>query len=189
MLRKAVRVVEQSASTDHSAAQAVPNSNTEVLEELRRVLDSPEFAGSERGRTLLTYLIENALGGGLDRLKERTIGVEIFGRDAAYDTGQDAIVRVSANSIRKRLATYYSRLEAAGTHPDLRIYLPPGAYTPEFQIEPEALSTDPPSPVTPAKPPAETGGTRPWPQPLPSAASYSAYRTGACATNRSHPPP
>jgi len=153
MLRKAVRVVEHSASTDHSAAPAVPHSNTEVLEELRRVLDSPEFAGSERGRTLLTYLIENALGGGLDRLKERTIGVEIFGRDAAYDTGQDAIVRVSANSIRKRLATYYSRVEAAGTHPDLRIYLPPGAYTPEFLIEPEALSAEPPPPVAPAKPP------------------------------------
>ncbi|HEY3443354.1 MAG TPA: hypothetical protein VGK29_21530 [Paludibaculum sp.] len=153
MLRKAVRVVEQSASTDYSAARAVPNINAKVLDELRRILDSPEFAGSERGRTLLTYLVENALGGGLDRLKERTIGVEIFGRDAAYDTGQDAIVRVSANSIRKRLATYYSRIEAAGEHSGLRIHLPPGAYTPEFQIEPEALVTEPPPPVASARPP------------------------------------
>ncbi len=157
MLRKAVRVIEQSASTFYAAAPAVPNSNTEVLEELRRILESPEFAGSERGRTLLTYLVENALGGGLDRLKERTIGVEIFGRDAAYDTGQDAIVRVSANSIRKRLATFYSRIEAAGERPVLRIYLPPGAYTPEFLIEPESepqsLGTAPPQTVEPARPP------------------------------------
>ena len=108
------------------------------------------FAGSERGRTLLTYLVENALNGGLDRLKERTIGVEIFGRDAAYDTGQDAIVRVSANSIRKRLAGYYARTEASGDHSDLRIYLAPGSYTPEFQVVPDGLM----SPVEPAVAPA-----------------------------------
>ena len=101
-------------------------------EELRRVVESAEFAGSERGRSLLTYLVENALGNGLDRLKERTIGVEIFGRDASYDTGQDAIVRVSANSIRKRLAAYYSRLESEGEPAGLRIALPPGSYAPEF---------------------------------------------------------
>jgi hypothetical protein len=108
-------------------------------EELRRVVASPEFAGSERGRTVLTYLVESALSGGVERLKERTIGVEIFGRDASYDTGQDAIVRVSANSIRKRLLAYYSRLDAAGEPAAVRITLPPGAYAPEFmRTEPAA---------------------------------------------------
>ena len=56
---------------------------------------------------LLRYLVENALKGGIERLKERTIGVELFHRDASYDTGQDAIVRVAANDVRKRLATHY----------------------------------------------------------------------------------
>ena len=50
----------------------------------------------------LRYLVERALDGRGDQLKERTIGVDVFGRDAAYDTGKDAIVRVSANGVRKR---------------------------------------------------------------------------------------
>ena len=96
---------------------------------------------------MLTYLVENALNDGLDRLKERTIGVEIFGRDPAYDTGQDAIVRVSANSIRKRLASHYARTTAAGDYSELRIYLAPGSYTPEFLIEPNAPPPDEPPPA------------------------------------------
>lgn len=127
--------------------------NTEVLMELRHVLDSPEFAGSERGRTLLVYLVENALNGGIERLKERTIGIEIFGRDASYDTGQDAIVRVSANSVRKRLQAYYTHMP---TGSGVRIVLPPGTYVPEFQrvVEaPAAVSAPAAPPVAePARP-------------------------------------
>lgn len=121
--------------------------NTEVLLELRQVLDSPEFAGSERGRTLLVYLVENALNGGIERLKERTIGIEIFGRDASYDTGQDAIVRVSANSVRKRLQAYYSHFPAGS---GVRIVLPPGAYVPEFQRVVEAPAAVPVPPIAPS---------------------------------------
>ncbi|QOY89133.1 hypothetical protein [Paludibaculum fermentans] len=113
-----------------SASSNAASPDAEVLFELRQVLESSEFAGSERGRTLLVYLVENALSGGLERLKERTIGIEIFGRDASYDTGQDAIVRVSANSVRKRLQAYYSRVPAASR---VRIVLPAGTYVPEFQ--------------------------------------------------------
>lgn len=122
--------------------------NTEVLEELRTIVASPEFAGSERGRTLLVYLVENALNGGLDRLKERTIGIEIFGRDASYDTGQDAIVRVSANSVRKRLNAHYAQGSGTST---VRIDLPPGSYVPEFHrvVEGPVAVTAPPPPVPP----------------------------------------
>ncbi|MGC4054895.1 MAG: hypothetical protein QM757_39135 [Paludibaculum sp.] len=140
------------ASAPASPASPQPEvRNTEVLLELRQVLDSPEFAGSERGRTLLVYLVENALNGGLERLKERTIGIEIFGRDASYDTGQDAIVRVSANSVRKRLQAYYSQMPVGS---GVRIVLPPGTYVPEFQrvVEPPAAEAQP-APV-PAAPPA-----------------------------------
>lgn len=125
----------------------------EVLEELRRIVESQEFSGSERGRTLLTYLVENALNGGLERLKERTIGVEIFGRDPAYDTGQDAIVRVSANSIRKRLASYYARTIDTGECSGLRIDLAPGTYTPEFLIEPDAPVPDSDPAMAAVRPP------------------------------------
>ena len=67
-----------------------------VSEEMERVLHSHAFAGSERSCSLLRYLVEHALSGGEHALKERIIGMELFGRDASYDTGKDAIVRVSA---------------------------------------------------------------------------------------------
>lgn len=153
MARKPLRVLEQPAVSVPAPALAWSTSNMEVLEELRRILESHEFSGSERGRTLLTYLVENALNGGLDRLKERTIGVEIFGRDAAYDTGQDAIVRVSANGIRKRLASYYARMIDTGECSGLRIYLAPGTYTPEFVIEPDAAVPDSEPAVAAVRPP------------------------------------
>jgi hypothetical protein len=104
-----------------------------VSEELERVLHSHAFAGSERSCSLLRYLVEHALGGE-HALKERIIGMELFGRDASYDTGKDAIVRVSASSVRKRLLAHYASADSA--HAVLRIHLPPGSYTPEFHALP-----------------------------------------------------
>ena len=80
---------------------------------------------------LLSYLVENALDGSVERLKERTIGVELFHRDIDYDTGQDAIVRVAANDVRKRLALHYQNSAVPGS--EIRIGLAPGSYVPEFE--------------------------------------------------------
>jgi hypothetical protein len=76
-------------------------------------------------------VVEQTLAGYGETIKERTIGVEIFGRVAAYETGNDPIVRVTAAEIRKRLGQYYAEVE----HRDeLRILLPIGSYTPHFEI-------------------------------------------------------
>ena len=40
-------------------------------------------------------------------LKERTLGVEVFGREPGYDTNADPVVRISAGEVRKRIAQYY----------------------------------------------------------------------------------
>ncbi len=71
-------------------------------------------------------MVERAQAGDLDVLKERSIGVELFGRSPDYDTGKDSIVRVAANEVRKRLADYYKTNEP-GT---ARIELPVGSYVP-----------------------------------------------------------
>src|SRR5689334_20286648 len=78
----------------------------EVLAELERILASPAFRGSKRSQEFLRYIVANALDGRTDLLKERSLGVGIFGRPADYDTGDDAIVRVKASEVRKRLAQY-----------------------------------------------------------------------------------
>lgn len=62
-------------------------------------------------------------------MKERVIGVELFGRSPTYDTGDDAIVRVTASDVRKRLLQHYGRYGATS---EFRISLPPGSYFPEI---------------------------------------------------------
>jgi len=73
-------------------------------------------------------VVEQASESRFESLKERTLGVEVFGRDPQYDTNQDPVVRAAAGEVRKRLAQYY--LEP-GHEAELRISLPAGSYVPE----------------------------------------------------------
>jgi hypothetical protein len=67
-----------------------------IDEALRHVLSSAPFHGSKQCQTLLRYIVENCLKGDEDVLKERTIGIEVFGRRPDYNTGDDPIVRARA---------------------------------------------------------------------------------------------
>ncbi len=95
---------------------------------LDRVLASPAFRKSEQCQKFLRYVVENSHGHE-ELLKERTIGVEVFGRKPDYDTAEDPIVRVRATEVRKRLAQYYG--ESAGAE-DVRFEIPSGSYRVEF---------------------------------------------------------
>ena len=93
------------------------------------MLISPEFRTSKRSQEFLRYVVEHALNGQADLLKERTIGIDVFGRSTDYDPGEDATVRVKAGEVRKRLGLYYSEQGALDL---IRIELPLGTYVPEF---------------------------------------------------------
>jgi len=109
-----------------------------VRHHLAEVTEGAAFRGSHRSAQFLRYVVEQAIEGHLDRLKERVIGVELFGRSPAYDTSEDAIVRVTASDVRKRLLQHYGQYGAAsGT----RITLPPGSYVPVIAHEREWLAT------------------------------------------------
>ena len=69
-------------------------------------------------------MVEKALDGDFDLLKERLIGSELFGRSPGYDTGEDAIVRVAASDLRKRLLQFYG---SSNPQSRFRIDLPPGS--------------------------------------------------------------
>ncbi len=127
-----------------------------VREELERVLASHEFRSSKRSQEFLRYVIENTLGGHGDLLKERTIGIDVFGRTADYDPSDDATVRVKAGEVRKRLGLYYS---TEGAQDPLRIELPFGTYVPEFRPAPASASAatpEAPRPVPVLAPPEST---------------------------------
>ncbi len=74
-------------------------------------------------------MVEQSLAGRADQVKERLIGMEVFGRAPDYDANADPVVRVTAGETRKRLAQYYYDPEHIG---ELRIELPIGAYVPQF---------------------------------------------------------
>ena len=57
-----------------------PEKAEEVLVELERVLVSPLFRASRRCHTLLRRITELTLTGDFDSLKERALGIEVFGR-------------------------------------------------------------------------------------------------------------
>jgi hypothetical protein len=100
-----------------------------VREQLERLLASSHFHNSKRFPSLLRFVVEHVLKGQSDLLKERTLGIEVFGRSANYDTSADPIVRVTAAEVRKRIAQYY---DEPGRERELRIALPSGSYVPQF---------------------------------------------------------
>jgi hypothetical protein len=101
-----------------------------VHDQLDRMLASPYFSHSKRFPNFLRFVVNHTLNGTVDNIKERTLGIEIFGRDASYDTASDPIVRVTAAEIRKRTAQYYQDPEH---REELRITLASGSYVPQFQ--------------------------------------------------------
>ena len=101
-----------------------------TLAQLSRILESPQFRSSKRCSLFLRYVVEQASENHLEGLKERTLGIEVFGRNPQYDTNQDPVVRAAAGEVRKRLAQYY--LEP-GHEDEIRISLPAGSYVPEVQ--------------------------------------------------------
>jgi hypothetical protein len=123
----------------------------DIREQLGRVLASPHFRNSKRYPALLRYVVEQALEGKTRDLKERTIGVEVFGRSLDYDPASDPVVRISAAEVRKRLAQYYQKADSES----IRMELPVGSYVPEFrQVAPQ-----PPPAIAEVRLPAH--GSRP----------------------------
>jgi hypothetical protein len=100
----------------HRAIASSPGDHTLAVQlELVSILEGPAFQGSARSRAFLRFVVEEALAGRQELLKERTIGVSVLGKPFDYDTGADCTVRVRANEVRKRLASHY---EAAAPRRD-----------------------------------------------------------------------
>jgi hypothetical protein len=108
---------------------------------VHEIVEGEAFKGSNRCGKFLTYIVDQAIAGHFDSLKERVIGLELFERSPAYDTSEDAIVRVTASDVRKRLLQHYGKYGAAS---DFRINLPLGSYVPEILRTPrnEAAQAD-----------------------------------------------
>ena len=125
MLKTAVQSCDLGVVPDRTTPSA-----DEIQRQLRCILASPAFHGSKRCQQFLEYVCDKSLSGETGALKERTIAIEVFGRQPQSDLGEDTIVRVGAREVRKRLAQFY--ITPAGVASEIRVDLHPGAYSPEF---------------------------------------------------------
>src|SRR5882672_12651438 len=108
-----------------------------VLDQLERLLQNPHFHKSKRFPVFLRFVVTELLAGRGEGLKERTLGIEVFGKEPNYDTTEDSIVRVTAGEIRKRIAQYY---QEPGHEQEIKFVLPLGSYVPQF-YPPEAADS------------------------------------------------
>src|SRR5579862_6078809 len=105
---------------------------------VQEIVEGEAFRGSGRCGRFLTYIVNQSVAGHFESLKERMIGLELFERSPAYDTGEDAIVRVTASDVRKRLLQHYGKY---GVTSEFRISLPLGSYIPEITREPQETAS------------------------------------------------
>lgn len=134
------------ATHHNSVLDAVPIAARPHLEKLLEdILWSAPFRTSRQCQDLVRYIVEHSLGGSEDSLRERVIGIEVFGRAPDYDTAEDPVVRLRASDVRKRLAQYYQA--HIGEPVDWKIEIPTGSYKAQFH---------PPAAVTPQLPVAPT---------------------------------
>lgn len=102
-----------------------------VREQLDLIVQDHAFRTSKRSVQFLRYVVEQTLSGAADQIKERTIGVDVFGRPHSYDTAADHVVRTAAIELRKRLAVYYNDERHRS---ELRISFVHGSYVPQFLL-------------------------------------------------------
>jgi adenylate cyclase len=112
--------------SDH---QSVDIGHDEVRRQLDRMLASETFANAGRLSRLLKFIVDRALAGEGDHLKEYLLGVEVFDRGERYDPRLDSIVRVEARRLRAKLDEYYA---SAGINDPVVIAVARGSYVPTF---------------------------------------------------------
>jgi len=122
--------MDRSSTENASVAQAANRISIDLVQQtLAEIFQSAPFRASKQSQQLLRYIVDQTLSGRSELLKERLIGVNVFGRRPDYDTNEDPIVRARAAEVRKRLAQFYV---GEGSHSQVRIEIALGSYHASF---------------------------------------------------------
>ena len=84
--------------------------------------------------------MEQEIQGQRDQLKEYTLGVEAFRKNATFDPRLDTVVRTEARRLRNKLNEYYL---SPGPSDSVEIELPKGGYRPIIRARPGTGSSSP----------------------------------------------
>jgi adenylate cyclase len=100
-----------------------------ILDQLQRILASPDFDATDQQRALLKFVISQTLAGNSGNIKGYTIATQVFGRGENFDQAIDPIVSIQANKLRRSLERYYL---LSGKNDPVHIDIPKGTYVPLF---------------------------------------------------------
>ena len=112
------------------------------------MVSSIPFRTSRQCQELLRHIVSHSLSGEEESLRERIIGVEVFGRRPDYDQATDPVVRIRAADVRKRIALYYEAADDAVRY--VKIGIPSGSYRAFFDFTGRSQKEHPLDHRTPA---------------------------------------
>jgi hypothetical protein len=117
-------ILQRPHSSEESDHRAMADADSVAIRQhLQQLLSSEQMTKSEASQKLLRYLAERALRG--DTPKETEIAIDVFGRDASFNSAEESLVRVAVRALRRRLQDYYS---GPGRHDGMQIDIPKGGY-------------------------------------------------------------
>ncbi len=105
---------------------------------VQRISASAALKNSPRLLQLFRYLCERALTTPGEFISEQQIGVDVFGREAGYNSDGDTIVRTQVSHLRKKLLQYFL---SEGNEEPVTVEIPIGSYVPIFQPRKEQPRT------------------------------------------------
>jgi len=155
-----------------------------VRQQVEKILQSNEFAGSELLRNLLSFLTSHTIEKPGESVKEYDLAVGALGKPEGFDPRTDSAVRVHTTRLRAKLAEYYM---SDGLADELLIEVPKGSYQIAWhhrtveavpQVRPDVT-------FTPAGSPSSARGK--W-FALGCAAALAAVATGAAIWNVTRTP-
>jgi len=120
----AFKIKHMSTTNDpRSAAIAPADKDPRLLEQAEKLRESGQLGRAGHLTRVFDYLVDCSL---TERApKELEIATAALGRDAGFDSSQDAAVRVYMHKLRRKLDEFYA---GPGRHEVLRLSLPKGDY-------------------------------------------------------------
>ena len=100
-------------------------------QQLKRMELSAPFFRADQVCAFLRYIVSETAAGREKQLKQYSIAVDALGAPPDFDPDSDALVRVHAQRLRKKLEDYYA---GPGAKDRVRITLSKGSYAPEIKF-------------------------------------------------------
>ena len=107
----------------------------EIDVQLKKILTSAGFVSGKKLGQFLSYVVEQALNGNRESIKQYTIAVDALGYGEDFDPNTIPTVRIMARRLRRAIDNYY---RDQGTGDPIRIDIPKGSYVPVFLDNQEA---------------------------------------------------